>query len=246
MLALCRRSPTTGWTLTGMAQLTTTATRFNGVRVSCSCTLTAQALQSVLSSSMAYCRELLDLLLNVLSPHIVEHDCTLGTSSSGCCCCAPTPPTVLTSARVRTAGCPQMNRLAIDRFRFGLQWCLAKAVDLGLDIAITPHLDDGLERGKRLHLPCTTSMCDRCSLHLAIACLLLPASSSAVHECLIPLMTIMFEDASPAATIAGPFPDSPCRHILQVAGAMPWSLTPLSSMVASHTTTSCFVPLPKH
>ena len=28
------------------------------------------------------------------------------------------------------AGCPKINRLAIDRFRFGLQWCLAKAVDL--------------------------------------------------------------------------------------------------------------------
>jgi hypothetical protein len=27
------------------------------------------------------------------------------------------------------AGCPWINRLAIDRFRFGLQWCLAKAVD---------------------------------------------------------------------------------------------------------------------
>jgi hypothetical protein len=46
------------------------------------------------------------------------------------------------------AGCPKINRLAIDRFRFGLQWCLAKAVDLGLDIAITPHLDDGLEMGE--------------------------------------------------------------------------------------------------
>ncbi|KAF8073017.1 rpsQ [Scenedesmus sp. PABB004] len=44
-------------------------------------------------------------------------------------------------------GCPRFNKLAIDRFRFGLQWCLAKAVDLGLDIAITPHLDDGLEQG---------------------------------------------------------------------------------------------------
>lgn len=28
------------------------------------------------------------------------------------------------------AGCPKINRLAIDRFRFGLQWCLAKAVDM--------------------------------------------------------------------------------------------------------------------
>lgn len=45
-----------------------------------------------------------------------------------------------------------MNRLAIDRFRFGLQWCLAKAVDMGMDIAITPHLDDGLERGNLLKL----------------------------------------------------------------------------------------------
>jgi hypothetical protein len=27
-------------------------------------------------------------------------------------------------------GCPKFNRLAIDRFRFGLQWCLAKAVDM--------------------------------------------------------------------------------------------------------------------
>ena len=27
-------------------------------------------------------------------------------------------------------GCPKINRLAIDRFRFGLQWCLAKAVDM--------------------------------------------------------------------------------------------------------------------
>jgi hypothetical protein len=45
------------------------------------------------------------------------------------------------------AGCPKINKLAIDRFRFGLQWCLAKAVELGLDIAITPHLDDGLEMG---------------------------------------------------------------------------------------------------
>ncbi|WIA29300.1 hypothetical protein OEZ86_011805 [Tetradesmus obliquus] len=44
-------------------------------------------------------------------------------------------------------GCPKVNKLAIDRFRFGLQWCLAKAVELGLDIAITPHLDDGLEMG---------------------------------------------------------------------------------------------------
>lgn len=44
-------------------------------------------------------------------------------------------------------GCPKMNRLAIDRFRFGLQWCLAKAVEMDLDIAITPHLDDGLEYG---------------------------------------------------------------------------------------------------
>uniref|UniRef100_A0A383W7Z6 Glycoside hydrolase family 5 domain-containing protein n=1 Tax=Tetradesmus obliquus TaxID=3088 RepID=A0A383W7Z6_TETOB len=43
--------------------------------------------------------------------------------------------------------CPKVNKLAIDRFRFGLQWCLAKAVELGLDIAITPHLDDGLEMG---------------------------------------------------------------------------------------------------
>jgi hypothetical protein len=45
------------------------------------------------------------------------------------------------------AGCPRINKLAIDRFRFGLQWCLAKAVEMGLDIAITPHLDDGLEYG---------------------------------------------------------------------------------------------------
>jgi len=45
------------------------------------------------------------------------------------------------------AGCPQINRLAIDRFRFGLQWCFAKAVEMGLDSAITPHLDDGLENG---------------------------------------------------------------------------------------------------
>ncbi len=45
------------------------------------------------------------------------------------------------------AGCPWINKLAIDRFRFGLQWCLAKAVEMGLDIAITPHLDDGLEYG---------------------------------------------------------------------------------------------------
>ena len=27
-------------------------------------------------------------------------------------------------------GCPKINRLAIDRFRFGVQWCLAKAVDM--------------------------------------------------------------------------------------------------------------------
>ena len=27
-------------------------------------------------------------------------------------------------------GCPRINRLAIDRFRFGLQWCLAKAVEM--------------------------------------------------------------------------------------------------------------------
>lgn len=45
-------------------------------------------------------------------------------------------------------GCPPINKLAIDRFRFGLQWCLAKAVEMGLDIAITPHLDDGLEMGE--------------------------------------------------------------------------------------------------
>ena len=44
-------------------------------------------------------------------------------------------------------GCPKVNKLAIDRFRFGLQWCLAKAVELDLDISITPHLDDGLEMG---------------------------------------------------------------------------------------------------
>jgi hypothetical protein len=30
-------------------------------------------------------------------------------------------------------GCPKINRLAIDRFRFGLQWCLAKAVDMVSD-----------------------------------------------------------------------------------------------------------------
>jgi hypothetical protein len=45
-------------------------------------------------------------------------------------------------------GCPRMNKLAIDRFRFGLQWCLAKAVEMDLDVAITPHLDDGLEYGE--------------------------------------------------------------------------------------------------
>lgn len=27
------------------------------------------------------------------------------------------------------AGCPYFKRLAIDRFRFGLQWCLAKAIE---------------------------------------------------------------------------------------------------------------------
>jgi hypothetical protein len=47
------------------------------------------------------------------------------------------------------SGCPKINKLAIDRFRFGLQWCMAKAVELGLDIAITPHLDDGLEMGEQ-------------------------------------------------------------------------------------------------
>lgn len=32
--------------------------------------------------------------------------------------------------RTACAGCPKINRLAIDRFRFGLQWCLAKAVEM--------------------------------------------------------------------------------------------------------------------
>lgn len=61
-----------------------------------------------------------------------------------------------------------MSRLAIDRFRFGLQWCLAKAVDMGLDIAITPHLDDGLERGELSIYPvCHQHMSCRCRADFA-------------------------------------------------------------------------------
>jgi hypothetical protein len=51
-----------------------------------------------------------------------------------------------------TAGCPKMNKLAIDRFRFGIQWCFQKAVDLGMSIAVTPRKKGSFGLGSLLEL----------------------------------------------------------------------------------------------
>ena len=43
--------------------------------------------------------------------------------------------------------CVDFTSGAVSRFRAGMESCFRKAVEMGLDISVTPHLDDGLMAG---------------------------------------------------------------------------------------------------